>query len=72
MDDLVIACICGGSWRELMQLDLGWCTSITDRGLLNLSQFHQQLLYLSLSNQSYTKMAVLRSLIAELGGFVLQ
>jgi hypothetical protein len=32
-----------------MHLDLSWCSRVTDKGILSLSQFQPQLLFLSLS-----------------------
>lgn len=43
-----------------MHLDLSWCSKVTDKGVLALSQFQPQLLFLSLSNRSTTQTAARR------------
>ena len=51
-----------------MHLDLSWCTQITDKGILTLSQYQPQLLSLNLSTPPPMKTAASRSPIPQWDG----
>jgi hypothetical protein len=52
-----------------MHLDLSWCSQVTDKGILSLSQFQPQILSLSLSTLQSIQTAVPRLAIREWSGF---
>ena len=58
MTDAVLEQLCSSSRGELLHLDLSWCSHVTDKGVLALSQFQPQLLFLSLSKPRDTQTAV--------------
>lgn len=55
---MVLEQLCSSSRGELLHLDLSWCSRVTDKGVLALSQFQPQLLFLSLSKPRDTQTAV--------------
>ena len=62
MTDLALEHLCDCARGNLIHLDISWCTQVSDAGLLHLSQFQQQILYLNLGNIYHIEVDALRYL----------